>query len=233
MLIIGHRGAAGVKPENTLESLRASRDADVDMIEFDIRLTKDKIPVLLHDRALLRSHKIPQMLKNMTFKELNEKTKKNPNPVPAFENTLQEFGGQVLLCLDLKDKGTAARIIPMIEKFITKDEDWDQFLFSSTLVSELRWIRKYSNKAQLSLIHWYNPLLFLFVNKQLNLTAVAFHRLHVNSFTISAAKKLGLFTYCFTVNRPQAAERLARQGIDGIVTDVPHLMAEHFKKISN
>ena len=46
MLTIGHRGAAGIAPENTLESLRAGVKAGCDMLEFDVRLTKDKIPVV-------------------------------------------------------------------------------------------------------------------------------------------------------------------------------------------
>lgn len=230
-MIIGHKGAAGIKPGNTLDSIKAGLEADVDMIEFDVRLTKDKVPVLLHDKVLWRSHRLRDLVNRITFDELSSKTKAAVNPVTTLDQVLKDYGGQVLLCLDIKDKGGAARILPMLSEFIKKDEDWEQFLLTSRLVSELRVIRKYSKKAQLGLIHWHNPLTFLFVNKQLNLTAVGFHRLHINTFTIAAAKKLGLFTYCYTVNRPEAAERLARDGIDGIVTDVPHIMAEYFRKI--
>ena len=49
MLIIGHRGSQGTKPENTVASLREAMHADADMIEFDIRLTRDRIPVLSHN----------------------------------------------------------------------------------------------------------------------------------------------------------------------------------------
>ena len=48
----GHRGARGLKPENTLPSFEAALDAGVTSIETDIHLTKDGIPVLFHDAAV-------------------------------------------------------------------------------------------------------------------------------------------------------------------------------------
>ncbi|HEY1378283.1 MAG TPA: glycerophosphodiester phosphodiesterase family protein, partial [Gemmataceae bacterium] len=51
-LIEGHRGARGLRPENTLPSFEAALDAGVAAIETDVRLTADGVPVLLHDPAL-------------------------------------------------------------------------------------------------------------------------------------------------------------------------------------
>src|SRR5436305_14482245 len=54
-LIIGHRGAAAVAPENTLVSFaRAYRDG-ADGIEFDVRLARDRVPVVIHDATLRRT----------------------------------------------------------------------------------------------------------------------------------------------------------------------------------
>lgn len=224
MLIIGHRGAAGRQPGNTLASLHAGRQADVDILEFDVRLTKDRIPVLMHDPHLWRTHRLPYLVNKLTYRQLSRRTKGSVNPIVTLEKVLKEFGGQVLLNLELKDRGCAAKILPMLDQFIKKPADWDLFLFSSFRVNELKRIRKASRRAQLALLHWYNPLRFLFVNRQLELSAVGFHRLHVNTFVVSAAKRLGLFTYVYTVNRPQAAERLESLGVDAVVTDYPALI---------
>lgn len=228
MFIIGHRGAAGIKPENTLEALRAGQQAGVDMIEFDVRLTKDEVPVLIHDSHLWRVHHLPYAVNQMTYKELMRRTAHSVNPIIALDTVLEEFSGQILLNLELKDRGSAKKIMPLVERYITKPEDWEIFLFSSFKVGELKAVRKYSEHAQLALLHHFNALRFLFFNRQINLTAVGFHRLHVNSFVISAARKLDLFTYCYTVNRPKAAYRLGQLGIDGIVTDVPDKMVDYF-----
>jgi glycerophosphoryl diester phosphodiesterase len=55
MQAIGHRGFAAAAPENTLVSFRAGMEAGADMLECDVTLTKDKIPVILHDRRLDRT----------------------------------------------------------------------------------------------------------------------------------------------------------------------------------
>ncbi|MGH6884958.1 MAG: glycerophosphodiester phosphodiesterase family protein, partial [Geminicoccales bacterium] len=53
-LVIGHRGAAAVAPENTLAGLRAAKAAGVTWVEFDVMLTDDDVPVLFHDDSLKR-----------------------------------------------------------------------------------------------------------------------------------------------------------------------------------
>jgi glycerophosphoryl diester phosphodiesterase len=49
MIIIGHRGALGLAPQNTLASLRKAAEHKVDEIEFDVRVTSDDIVILAHD----------------------------------------------------------------------------------------------------------------------------------------------------------------------------------------
>lgn len=230
MFIIGHRGARGKHPGNTLASLRAGLDADVDMLEFDVRLTKDKVPVLLHDMHLLRSHHILNTIGRVKYGDLQKKTAKLVNPITTLDAALNEFGGQVMMNLELKDRGSASKILPIVERYIKSPKDWDIFLFSSFHISELKRIRKHSKHAMLAQLVWANPIRFAFVHRELDLSAVGFHRLHTNTFTITLAKKLGLFTYAHTVNRPEAAERLAEIGIDGIVTDNPEIMRKYFKR---
>jgi glycerophosphoryl diester phosphodiesterase len=53
-LAIGHRGAPTVATENTMPSIDAAIDAGADLVEIDVRLTRDGAPVLLHDRTLKR-----------------------------------------------------------------------------------------------------------------------------------------------------------------------------------
>lgn len=55
MEVIGHRGAAALAPENTLESITAAFAAGADGVEVDVRLTRDGVAVLLHDRDLSRT----------------------------------------------------------------------------------------------------------------------------------------------------------------------------------
>ncbi len=53
--IIGHRGACGYAPENTIESVQTAADMDVEWVELDVKLTKDDIPIIFHDDTLERT----------------------------------------------------------------------------------------------------------------------------------------------------------------------------------
>jgi glycerophosphoryl diester phosphodiesterase len=53
--IIGHRGAKAVTPENTLTAIRRSNDDGGTWVEFDVKLTKDNVPILMHDAMLDRT----------------------------------------------------------------------------------------------------------------------------------------------------------------------------------
>ena len=54
-LVLGHRGSAGLAPENTLAGIRAAARAGADGIEFDVQLSRDGVPVLIHDETLDRT----------------------------------------------------------------------------------------------------------------------------------------------------------------------------------
>jgi len=59
MLAIGHRGAPKLAVENTLASIDAAIAAGARWVEVDVKLTRDRVPVLLHDRTLHRIWNIP------------------------------------------------------------------------------------------------------------------------------------------------------------------------------
>lgn len=53
--VIGHRGAAGYAPENTLEGIHVAADMGVEWVELDVKLTRDQVPIIFHDETLERT----------------------------------------------------------------------------------------------------------------------------------------------------------------------------------
>lgn len=232
MLVIGHRGAAGVAPENTLEALRAGVEAGADMLEFDIHLTRDRVPVLIHDNNLMRTHHKRHFVHQSTLAELREVTKDTPSPIVTLEEVLDEFFGVIVLNIEIKQRGSAKEVVALLKKkYIKRVGDWDMFVFSSFYGSELGAVRKISPHANLWLLHNRNPFIFIAFARRIQLDGVGFHRLYINDFALEIARRTNLFTYAYTVNRPHTAMLLSRQGLDGIVTDYPKkVLAEIQKK---
>lgn len=68
--IIAHRGASARAPENTLAAFALAIDAGADGVEFDVRLSKDGIPVVIHDATLTRTAGIESRVADLTAEEL-------------------------------------------------------------------------------------------------------------------------------------------------------------------
>lgn len=70
--VVGHRGAMGHAPENTMTSFEQAITLGADMLEFDVRLTKDGVPVVVHDANLDRTSNKPLNLADLTADDLME-----------------------------------------------------------------------------------------------------------------------------------------------------------------
>src|ERR1044072_6078360 len=71
-LILGHRGSSATAPENTLAAFSQSIRDRADGIEFDVRLSRDGIPVVIHDATLKRTGRIDRRVSDLTATELQK-----------------------------------------------------------------------------------------------------------------------------------------------------------------
>jgi len=221
MLIIGHRGARGEKPENSVAALRAGIESGADILEFDIRVTRDGVPILAHDFLMYRTNRRIDFVGRHSLAELTKRTAGSDHPVMTLEAALKECLGKVLLNIEVKEYRAVTPIITLLKKYLKRKKDWDMVMFSSFNPLVLRKIRVKVRHASLALLHYRNPLYFVAWQIPLRLTAVGFHRLHLSEFGLKVAQKVGLVTYVYTVNRLGAAKILQEKGYDGVVTDYP------------
>ena len=230
MLIIGHRGSRGTHPENTIVGLREALRADADMVEFDVRLTRDGVPVLNHDFRLSGTRKRDlSFVRRYTLTELKQRTAGTDYPVATLDQALKLCFNKIYINIEIKESSAVGPILQVIERYARTEEDWDSILLSSFKPLALRTVRRRAPHASLGMLHHRNPLGFLGWHRILGLSAAGFHRLYINNLAIEVAKRLDLFTYAYTVNRTSAAQKLINQGIDGIVTDYPARMRKDFE----
>ena len=116
-LIIGHRGASAVAPENTMAAFREAIAVGSDGIEFDVRLTRDGVPVVIHDHSLQRTAGLPQRIADLSWEELKSvdvgswfARKKNlpsgsfaNETIPSLDELFTLFeSNDLTLCLEMK-----------------------------------------------------------------------------------------------------------------------------------
>ncbi|WP_405764696.1 glycerophosphodiester phosphodiesterase [Streptomyces sp. NBC_01538] len=113
-LTIGHRGIMGVEPENTLRSFVAAEQAGLDMIELDLRLSKDGDLVVMHDATLDRTTTGTGPVAEMTLAELRALDAGRGERVPVFEEVLDAVATP--LQAEIKDTAAARALAEVIER---------------------------------------------------------------------------------------------------------------------
>ncbi len=132
-VIIAHRGASGVAPENTLPSIDSALAAGADYIEIDVHLTKDNAVMVMHDETVNRTTNGKGKLTNMTSSEVRLldagswfSKEFTGVKVPLFEEVIRHINGRAKLLIEIKKrkqyKNIEKEIIDIIRR--NKAEDW-------------------------------------------------------------------------------------------------------------
>lgn len=214
-LIIGHRGASAVAPENTIAAFQAAIDAGADGIEFDVRLSGDGFPVVIHDETLKRTHGLRARVGEMTLQDLNKVD------VPSVEQLFELFErNKLLLYLEMKDTQ-----IELAEACCRLVEEYD---FKHRVVLEcfehsaLKMIDPAIKTAAL-----FQPSDSAFIldrAKDAGASELALHYKLATAELIDNAKQAGFNVVVWTVDDPAWVERAQTYGIDALITNNPSLL---------
>lgn len=132
VLVVAHRGDWRNFPENSLQAIQSCIDMGVDMVEIDVRLTKDSIPVLLHDKSLNRSTTGKGKIRDHTFEELKDLRLRDGlgrptnSPIPSLEEAMLAAKDKILVNLDKCED-----FIPLVYEVLKKTNTADHVLIGS------------------------------------------------------------------------------------------------------
>ncbi|CAG7642904.1 Glycerophosphodiester phosphodiesterase [Paenibacillus solanacearum] len=102
---IAHRGYPVKYAENTLTAFQAAYELDFTHLELDVHLSKDGVPVLMHDYAIDRMTDGKGLIRDYTLEELKRFTVKGTDPIPTLEEAMQLLKGKMNVLIELKQAG--------------------------------------------------------------------------------------------------------------------------------
>ncbi len=225
MQIIGHRGARGLAPENTLAGFRAGIKAGADWIEFDVRATSDGRVVVMHDSNTLRVSSRLKSIKRSDYKSLRQLKIFDDHTIPTLAEAMNAIEGHAKISIEIKSDNCAETVVNAIMRQVKKGANYNDFLVSSFKPKYLKQVHFLNSRVQLGLLHLAQSTKFLRI-RGLRVQAVGFHRRHLPKSVIHQAKLRHLMIYVYTVNNPDSAKKLLELGVDAIVTDRPDLMQD-------
>jgi len=251
-LILGHRGASAVAPENTLAAFsRAIRDG-ADGIEFDVRLSRDRVPVVIHDATLKRTGLTERLVCELTAAELCE-VDVGSWFVARPQTAAQSFAGERLptlaqvfelfsaktgvLYLEMKCEAAegatlAAAVVNGIGEFRMANRVVVAS-FDLAALAEVKRIDTGIRTAALFEPKLSHPISTLRRLKMVDLTLdvgteeIALHHTLAGARVIEKAKQAGLEIVVWTVDDPEWIARASALGIKALIANDPALMVRY------
>lgn len=216
MRIIGHRGAKGLAPENTTESFQKALAYKVDEIEFDVRVTKDGVPVVIHD-AKVSIDGTTKIVRDQTYKELHAL-------YPSLL-TLNELLGQLKntcqLLIEIKPNEPLKPVLDAIAAAIANGQKESLLSFASFDYKTLTELRVALPNAELVVNERWSGVRASRRARKVGTKRLSMNQRWLWSGFISSMSKGGYQLGAYPLNDAAKARRWAKYGLAAVITDYP------------
>ncbi len=244
-LIIGHRGASAVAPENTMAAFRKAIDAGADGIEFDVRLTRDGVPVVIHDSTLRRTAGLARRVADVAWAELESIDAGswfNPafahETVPSLNELLTVFeANDLVLHLEMKCDSSSehAALADACCRLINEHSLKDRVTISCFDLAAIKIVKSVDSEIKTAAL--FQPSIskpstwrdqhILDQATAVGASALALHHRLAREHLVEKARLAGLAIAVWTVDDPKWIERARLIGVDALITNDPAIMLAH------
>lgn len=237
-MIIAHRGAMAYAPENTIAAFKLGIELCADAIELDLRQTKDKIPVALHDATVNRTTNGNGNVLNYTLAELKKldagswfNNKFNSEKIPSLQEVIDIVTDSVILIIELKEGNET---YPDIEEnaisIIRENKIESHTILKSFDPNVLERLRKLAPDIPLLYVYTFRlPWLGMIIDRGITFGSIFNidtdylqpHRFFLSESFVKAAQSHGFKIISWGVNSEEDIIESLEYGVDGIETDYP------------
>jgi glycerophosphoryl diester phosphodiesterase len=224
IIIMGHRGASKIAPENTFKAFKEAIRLKADSVEFDVQETLDGEIVIIHDDNTLRTAGTEGIVNQMTLVELKKLNFGNGEQIPTLLELIELAKDKISLNCEIKVEGIAKKVIQIFQ-----DADiLDSTIASSFLHEELIKIQKIEPQLKLATLvpteagkfsDWnYKKKLIDYTSENNYYAINPLYKLADKQF-IEYAHEKNVKVFPWTVDSGIAMRKLINMGTDGIITN--------------
>ncbi|TLN10045.1 hypothetical protein FDZ71_09435 [bacterium] len=220
VLVIAHRGASGYYPENTLKSIEYAIEMGSDIIEIDLKMTKDHQIVLMHDEAIDRTTNGKGWVKDLTVQQLKALDAGDGERVPLLTEVMELYKkGEVKFMFDISSPGYEEQIVDLIHK-----HNYDTRSVVSGAYEPLRFIKLLD--PRLKIAPSFDRASDHSIMETASMGGVIFncHHASISREAVDIAHVYGLQVIAWGVNEVESVHRMIEVGADGITSDYPDVV---------
>ncbi|MDJ0650021.1 MAG: glycerophosphodiester phosphodiesterase family protein [Xenococcaceae cyanobacterium MO_188.B19] len=227
LLCIGHRGAMGHEPENTILSINKAISLGVDAVEIDVHRVGNKL-IVIHDLNLSRTTNGEGYITDKSFSYLSSLDAGKGEQIPTLEAVFNAVNRQVGINIELKSKYIATLIVDLIHFYLNQGWSYDDFIISSFNHYELQQVRHLDSKINLGLLLYGVPLDYLKIAAKLKVTTIINNYNFIDLDFINDVHQKDFKCWAYTVNSLEDVEMMTKLKIDGIITNYPENIPQKF-----
>jgi glycerophosphoryl diester phosphodiesterase len=207
--IIAHRGASKEAPENTIKAFKKAIELKSDYIEFDVHLSPEKVPIVIHDLAFVIDRE--KYLVDLLTTLKGEK-------IPTLEEVLRMENTETGLMIEIKEGSCPYSVLcDKVLEVINNNPPKQNYFLASMSLDILSYIKKKSPDIPLMGIcePWKNVIHFL--NLGIDHLAIAYPAVNYNMVSKLHQKKVKVWVW--TVDQKSVLDKMIQCNIDGIITN--------------
>lgn len=216
--VVGHRGAKGRKPENTVSAIEYALKVGADVVEVDVRQTKDGELILLHDRDFKRLTGRAFIPSKLSYRFIKENITIDGEPVATLEDALKAVDGKAGLFIEIKEPETTEKVV---ETVISHNaEKWVCFIsfYEEALIK----VKEIDLQLKTGLIYM-KPPGKIYQAKEIKCELVLpLYRLATEK-AVNFAHRLKLKVVSWVINDYETAKLMHSRDVDAVASDYPDL----------
>ena len=215
MKVIGHRGARGLAPENTIASLQKGLEHHVDELEFDLRVTRDDVVILNHDPELHDPSGNALEISTHTYDEL----KAHKSDLATFEEVLDIIGHLVPLHIEIKRDVPVDPIVSIIKARLASGWQPENFRLASRSLPVLQRMKAEFPDIERIVIELWSGIRATWKARQVETKRISMLEYWLWSGFIVTMKRSGYELYAFPPQYPEKERFWAKFSLSGIAND--------------
>ncbi|MCF7866424.1 glycerophosphodiester phosphodiesterase [Candidatus Woesearchaeota archaeon] len=246
MKIFAHRGSSGEKLENSFSAFNLAVKQKADFIEFDVRLTKDKVPVVIHNPHVSDVSEAKGFVRNMTSDEIKKLKLLNDEHIPFLEDVLKKYKGKIKFNIEVKEVEATEFVLELVKKYSMEKD----VIISSDYPDVSKIVKKKNKNIKTGLV--YRSFSPFFLNRMFIASSMLIYPL-TKYFIVHKTKKCGAdyihpnYIYCsknnidyfhkqgfevnvWTVNSEKLMKKMINNGVDAIMSNYYSIFKKSLKK---
>lgn len=224
MMIMGHRGAAALEPENTLLSIARAIEIGVDAVEIDVRLSKDKELVVIHDSSVDRTTNGTGPVSGYTLNEIKELDAGKGETIPTLQEVIDLVSNKATLVIELKEEGIEKRVVELIKK-----NGFDDNVYVISFWHEVvKAAKEMDNRIKTGVLLVGCPV-DACIATQVSADALVMKYTFVNKKFVEIAHKEGLKVFIWNIDDRHLLGLYTAMCVDGIGSNDPRVLVEYFR----